>query len=103
MVTIGITKVRDTGEYRVFWRDGRRDDEGKAGYTDDALDAVGSMYATYRYAKAQGIPIQISDARYTRSLVEKFDASQGGLVEMSDVDVEHWHRTGDPFGYHGEA
>lgn len=70
-VTLGITKKE--GEYRVFWNEDRKDDEGKAYYTNDAYDAVLTMVSMEGEAIKMGKSVKFSDAKFTQSLLRKFD------------------------------
>ncbi len=73
MITVGITKKASTGEYRVFWKAWGRDIEDKAYYTSDAEDAVYTLIAILKETLDLGLPIKMSDARYTIDLVARYD------------------------------
>ena len=56
-VYLSITKDRDTGEYRVLWREGSKSskpDERKTYYTNDPLDAIDTLIDTGTRASRQG-------------------------------------------------
>ena len=73
MNTVGITRVSDTDEYRVFWRDERgKDDEAKAYYTDDPEDAVDTLIDTIERAQAAGIDVKLADTQQTKIPVAKY-------------------------------
>ncbi|KKL19553.1 hypothetical protein LCGC14_2464330 [marine sediment metagenome] len=77
MVRVGISKVRDdagytTDEYRVYWVENGRYDEGKASYHDDPEDAVGTLVAIHRRQSELGQDIEISEAKFTRNLMRRF-------------------------------
>jgi len=73
MVTIGITRVSDTDEYRVFWKDEQgRDVEAKAYYTDDPEDAVNTLIDTIERAQASGIEVELTKTQYTKMLISKY-------------------------------
>ena len=73
MITVGITKKVSTGEYRVFWKAWGKDIEDKAYYTPDAEDAVFTLMATLESTLDLGLPIKMTDARYTIDLVARYD------------------------------
>ncbi len=75
MVTLGITKVKDTREWKVFWRENGRLDEGKAYYTDDPEDAAKTLWAMAGEAQRGGREVEISNSLMTRSLVRKYISS----------------------------
>ena len=58
MVTIGIARSPED-EYRVFWKEGNKDIEAKAYYTDDPEDAVNTLIDTMRQAARRTIPLNI--------------------------------------------
>lgn len=73
MNTVGIVRVSDTDEYRVFWIDERgRDVEAKAYYTDDEEDAVNTLIDVIERAQAAGEEVQMSPTQYTKLLVSKY-------------------------------
>ena len=73
MNTVGITRVSETDEYRVFWRDERgKDDEAKAYYTDDPEDAVNTAIAVVEDLQSKGKEAELSPAKYTRDIVAKY-------------------------------
>jgi len=43
MIKVGISKDRETGEFRVYWIDAGRYDEPKTSYHDDPDDAAGTL------------------------------------------------------------
>ena len=80
MVMIGISKVPGTDEYRVYWKENGRDSESKAYYTDDSLDAVGTLLNISTRNEVKGIPTKVSGDRTTSSLIRHWNASFGGMV-----------------------
>ena len=57
-----------TDEYRVYWIENGRFDEGKSSYHDDQEDAVGTLIAVLdRHPETQ-----LTDARYTLDLIAKY-------------------------------
>jgi hypothetical protein len=70
-VTIGITKNPEFGEYKVFWKEGARLDEGKACYDTDPESTVDTMIAQIRWAQKNGYKVKISGARMTRDLLRR--------------------------------
>ena len=74
-IVIGIQKrLEDEGDYRVFWRKDGKDDEGKAYYTNDPEDAVGTMVALSRSPKLSGTyeKIEISQDKKTMGFLSRF-------------------------------
>lgn len=80
-ITIGITKKPSTGEYRVFWKEGNKDIESRAYYTDDPLDAVNTLQSIQdRHPEAN-----ISSAKFTNNLITKYFGSDKEVpYDMSD-------------------
>lgn len=72
MITLGIQRPDEAGDYRVYWRENGRDDEGKAYYTDAPDDAVFTMLGIKGMAEAQGQVIEINQDQYTQGLVAKY-------------------------------
>jgi hypothetical protein len=72
-VILGITRVPETKEYRVFWKQGNKDDEAKACYADDPEDAVNTLLYIFNDPRqTKGYNVRLSDAKYTRDLVSKY-------------------------------
>ncbi len=68
MVVVGITRQPEWNQYKVFWKDGNKDDEAKAYYTDDPEDAVNTLIAVL-----SGHPeTTMTEARTTINLVNKY-------------------------------
>lgn len=80
MVIIGISKVRNTGEYRVYWKEDGRDNEARAYYTDYPSDAVDTLFDVETRSQLAGIPVRISEDRVTTLLISKYASSFGGNV-----------------------
>jgi len=75
MITVGITRIPSTSEYRVFWKDGNRYSEARSGYTDDPEDAVNTLLSTYQTAKERGFNIKITNADFTKGLINRYRPS----------------------------
>lgn len=78
MITLGVSRKNEWGEYRVSYREDGRDDEGKAYYTEDIADAVGTLLLQHRLHMAGGIPSQVSSDKFTTQVVALYRETQGG-------------------------
>ena len=87
-VTLGVSKAGAyPREYRVFWKEDRRYDEGKAYYTDDLVDAGLTLAKVAREASNQGYRVRISGALITKDALKASAGLAGGLTSESNIDV----------------
>ncbi len=87
MNTIGIIRVPDTDEYRVFWKDERgKDIEAKAYYTDDPEDAANTMICILEEAQAKGQDTKLASTELTLRLISKYQP--GYLPEVANVGAK---------------
>jgi hypothetical protein len=88
-ITIGITRKPSTDEYRVFWKEGKKDIESKAYYTDDALDAVNTLESI----RNSSPEVEVSTAKVTQNLIQKYGVSEGiEPYDMSHRQAQEFHR-----------
>jgi len=71
VIELGISKVADTGEYRVYYRLNGVDDEGKAYYTDDRRDAANTLVSILNRLESQGEGAVIAPYRMTYAVLEQ--------------------------------
>ena len=96
MITIGITQNLEFNEYRVYWHENGRDIESKAAYETDATAAVGTLLAAVDHAESLGLEVEVSDAAYTRKLIQQYhDRIQ--LAKKEDIQDRLWHDHGEEF------
>lgn len=78
MKRIGITRVKDTGEFKVYWRGSGIDREARAYYTEDPEDAALTLSDELKRARESGEQVGIIDAVLTLRLISKY--SPGLLI-----------------------
>ena len=72
MITLGIQRPDEAGDYRVYWRENGRDDEGKAYYTNAPDDAVFTMLGAKGMAESQDQVVEINQDQYTQRLMAQY-------------------------------
>ena len=64
MIVLGITKVKDTGEYKIYWKENGRYDEAKAYYTDDLEDAKSTFIDILFRAQQAGYDVRVAGDKF---------------------------------------
>ena len=80
-VVLSIVKDKETDEYKVTWKEGKKYSEAKTYYTNDLVDAVLTLVATARKARRLGYNVKISSSKLTSSALHRAPV----LVEVLEV------------------
>lgn len=71
-VILKLGRKDPAGDYRVFWVENGKIQEGSTHYTPDIQDAVVTMMAMYERAREQGKAIEISRDNYTQQMIQRY-------------------------------